>query len=455
MTAPVRRVLFVSGSGASNTLRYRVRLAEEALRSRGVRTSAVHFTDPLMSRWAEQADVLVLYRTPANRRVLRLVHHARTRLGIPVTFDTDDLVFHADHLAHIPFLDQLAPATRAIFEADVVRRGRVVPFVDRASASTTPIVGELQRFTTVPVDVLPNGVSRVGARIAADVRRREPDGRVRLGYFSGSATHDDDWAAVEPTVARLMRDDPRVDLWLVGPLRAGGSLDEFGDRVVRRRAVPWRDLPALLAEVDVNLAPLDPTPFTEGKSALKWLEAALVGTPTVATATTPFREVVRDGVTGLLVEPGGDWEEPLSRLVDDAGLREELAHEARRAALEELGPERQADRYLAFVQAAADGPRAVVDLDRLRALADDAGPTRTLGVELEGYPFPDDLAGLTLAAPVGAAALAVGRARGRAALAAGRSRGRAVIADGRRVARSAKRTGRRYAGAVVRRVTRR
>ena len=409
MSDPLRRVLFVSGSGSGNTLRYRVRLAEEALRSRGVRTAAVHFTDPLLTRWADGADVVALYRTPGTRRVLDLVRHARENLGVPVTFDVDDQVFLPEHLRSIPFLDDLPPGARRIFEADVLRRGGLVPFVDRASGTTRPVAEDLATLTSAPVDVVPNGVSRAGRRLAAATQRRAPDGRVRLGYFSGSATHDEDWSEIEPAVVAVMDADPRVDLWLVGPLTSGESLDRLGDRVTRVLPVPWSDLPTLLAAVDINLAPLAATPFTAGKSAIKWLEAALVGTPTVATATPPFRDAVVDGVTGVLVEPHADWTGVLTRLVTDEAVRRELGEASRHAALRDFSPEVQADRYHAFFTAALLGPRTKIDRNALREVRQGQGISRGLGLDLEAYPFDPELADLGLTPPAGAGAWSRGR----------------------------------------------
>ena len=67
------------------------------------------------------------------------------------------------------------------------------------------------------------------------------------------------------------------------------------------RSCPGSSCPALLRDLDVNLAPLAPgSRFNEAKSAIKWLEAALVETPTVATPTEPFREAIDHGDTGLL-----------------------------------------------------------------------------------------------------------------------------------------------------------
>ena len=116
MTDP-RRVLFVSGSGASATLRYRVRLPEEALRSRGALTAAVHFTDRRAAALAERADVVVLYRCPGGQDMVELIEGLRGGPAPPlVTYDVDDLVFRTEHLAGMDFLDSLTAQ-----KADIVK----------------------------------------------------------------------------------------------------------------------------------------------------------------------------------------------------------------------------------------------------------------------------------------------------------------------------------------------
>ena len=83
--------------------------------------------------------------------------------------------------------------------------------------------------------------------------------------------------------------------------------------------LPWHELPRLLRDLDVNLAPLAPgSRFNEAKSAIKWLEAALVETPTVASPTQPFREAIEHGVNGLLADGPDEWvERPRPLLLDD------------------------------------------------------------------------------------------------------------------------------------------
>ena len=130
------RVVFATGRIASNTLRYRVRMAEELLRSRGIHTVAVHSEDPLLSSWVDSADLLVVYRAPANRRLLKAVQKARSR-GIPVTFDVDDLVFVPSLLEHVPFLEQLPAKQREGMQRGDLAARRRVAHVDRRSLCRT------------------------------------------------------------------------------------------------------------------------------------------------------------------------------------------------------------------------------------------------------------------------------------------------------------------------------
>ncbi|MEO6822602.1 MAG: glycosyltransferase [Candidatus Nanopelagicales bacterium] len=421
MTRPLRRVLFVSGSGASATLRYRVRLAEEALRSRGVQTRAVHFTEPALSVWAEDADVVALYRVPITSAVVALVRSARRR-GVPVTFDIDDRVFLQEHVTALPFLGQLSASDRELFLRDVPRRGETARLADRGSATTSAIVADLATVVPGPVFLLPNGVGVVAARQSEAVLAGPRDGHatIRLGYFSGSATHDADWAAIEADVLELMRSDPRIELWLVGRVTPTRALDRLGERVQCRAPVGWLDLFEILASVDVNLAPLDYSQFTSAKSAIKWLEAALVQTPTVATLTEPFQYAARDGLDTLLVPPGQSWTPAIARLVDDEALRSQLGRSARIGALQRFGPEVQADLYRDYFCAAAAHDPAPGAVQGRHSVPVESSRVVTLGLSLEAYPFPAALVAHEMAGPRWAGPLSQGRSGLRRAYGRGR-----------------------------------
>lgn len=85
-------------------------------------------------------------------------------------------------------------------------------------------------------------------------------------------------------------------------------------------------------DFDIWVAPYRRTEYNEAKVATKALEAAFLGIPIVASDTTPYREFVRDGETGFLVAPGGDWETPIRELVNSPRLRMQMGRAAREVA---------------------------------------------------------------------------------------------------------------------------
>ncbi len=385
MTVPAR-VLFVSGSGASATLRYRVRLHEEALRSRGALTAAVHFTDRRAAALAERADVIVLYRCPGGQDLIDLVERLRRGPNPPlVCYDVDDLVFATSHLAGMDFLTSLTPVQQETFGTDVALRGRMIPYADLVTGSTQEILDEMAQVTDAPGALLPNGVGLVSARLADTARAvPRPATGFRIGYFSGSATHDADWACIEDAVVEFLHTHPDAELWLVGKVKATGALAAVAAQTRTVPLVEWTELPALLRRVDVTLAPLSRNRFTDAKSAIKWLEAALVETPTVATPTPPFERVIQPGVTGLLASTPGDWLQALTSLAADPGRRSKLGAAARTAALAAHGPSLQADRLVEVLGGAARGARTYRGAPlpyRWRAIP----------VLLDPYPFPSSL----------------------------------------------------------------
>jgi len=68
-------------------------------------------------------------------------------------------------------------------------------------------------------------------------------------------------------------------------------------------------------------------PFSESKSAIKFMEAALLRCPTVASTCGEFSEAIEDGINGLLSE-NDEWLDKLLRLVDDSVLRKRIGKKA-------------------------------------------------------------------------------------------------------------------------------
>ena len=108
----------------------------------------------------------------------------------------------------------------------------------------------------------------------------------------------------------MLRDDPRVVLRLVGFLRPSAALAAFAHRIERVPLHDFLNLQRLIGGVEFNIVPLRANDFTNCKSELKYFEAAIVGTATLAAPTHAFRAAIADGDNGWLV-PSYGWEEAL------------------------------------------------------------------------------------------------------------------------------------------------
>jgi glycosyltransferase involved in cell wall biosynthesis len=157
---------------------------------------------------------------------------------------------------------------------------------------------------------------------------------VTLAYLSGSATHDIDLGTIAAPLAAVLARFDQARLLLVGPVTLPPALRPFAEsgQILRHCFVPWQDLPGLLTycRVDINLAPLDTNrPFMHAKSEVKFLEAAAVGIPTIASPAAGFAEGVRSGTDCLLASSPGVWERLLTDLIEDPARRTQIGAAAR------------------------------------------------------------------------------------------------------------------------------
>jgi glycosyltransferase involved in cell wall biosynthesis len=84
--------------------------------------------------------------------------------------------------------------------------------------------------------------------------------------------------------------------------------------------------------------------FNECKSAIRFLEASIVGVPTIASNVGDFKNVVISGENGILVQSSQEWEESIRQLVTDKETREELGEAARQYVLKEQTVESLAEK---------------------------------------------------------------------------------------------------------------
>src|SRR5712691_9670225 len=159
-----------------------------------------------------------------------------------------------------------------------------------------------------------------------------------MASSSASPTHQKDFGECEAALLSVMAQHPQVRFRLVGYLDLGPHWERYRNRVERLGFLPAAEMLRCLGEIDINLAPLElGNPFCEGKSELKFFEAALVGVPTVASATETFAAAIENGVSGLVARDAVEWRNALELLVTSESRRKAMGEAAKALALARYG----------------------------------------------------------------------------------------------------------------------
>ncbi len=78
--------------------------------------------------------------------------------------------------------------------------------------------------------------------------------------------------------------------------------------------------------------------FSQSKSEIKFIEAALVKVPTIASPTQAFCSAIETGKNGFLAQSETEWEYILDTLIENPGLREEIGDNAFNDVMQKYAP---------------------------------------------------------------------------------------------------------------------
>jgi phosphatidylinositol alpha-mannosyltransferase len=174
--------------------------------------------------------------------------------------------------------------------------------IDAAVAVSGAAAAFLRRVVDLPLEIVPNGV---------DVRAFAHPGRPVEGLPTGPKILWVNRLDPQKGFEIMLRAFDRVASEVVGAhlLVAGDGRDrallrslpaDLRSRILRLGTVAHGDLPRYHAAADVFVSPAT----GQESFGIVLVEAMAAGVPVVASDIAGYREVIRDGVDGLLVPPG-------------------------------------------------------------------------------------------------------------------------------------------------------
>lgn len=277
-------------------------------------------------------DMVVIQRV-ISPLALKLIGHMQDR-GIKVIFDIDDLLTEIPaYLTSSAALQQQLPLLKKILHR-----------VDGITVTTQRLSEKLSPYNRC--HVTPN----CPAPLPTPCTQQRGQGLITLLMASSDSVRVD---FIVSALKELLAHYPdQLRLVAIGPpgdfLLAQGI---FVEHVAAMDYLGFRQFIASQTDA-IGIIPLDDTPFGSCKSAIKFMDYALAGIPSVCSAVAPYSDVVRNGENGLLADnTHASWYGSIARLCNSPELRNALAAQARRDV--------QTDWSLAH---AADAWQAVLNL---------------------------------------------------------------------------------------------
>lgn len=346
-----RDVLFINGCYLPHPSRYRVSHQREQLFANNVISDEV-FYDKLTLDLVKRFRLFVFFRCPYTDMVGEFIKCAKSH-NKTVLFDVDDLVIDQKFTDQIKYVQNMCQKDKAVYDDGVNRMRQTLLLCDGAITTTERLAEELRQYVpevyinrNVASDRMhelsdqaiynrdtilqfkPETLDKKERKLYENALKRAASPNIRIGYFSGSITHNADIDMIMPALKTIMECHSNVELCFAGELDVPEALKPFENRVIALDFVSWEKLPELIASVDINIAPLENTIFNEAKSENKWVEASLVKVPTVASRVGAFAKMMEDGRTGLLCDNNEDWVRNLEKLIVDPAYRKKLADNA-------------------------------------------------------------------------------------------------------------------------------
>ncbi len=335
---PIKNVAIVGDHELEQCRLYRIEQKIEQFHAIGMSVTSFASPHELTTASSElfKFDAVIFYRVPGWLEVLRLIESAR-QLGLPTFYEIDDLIFDADYYpdSFATYGDLITREEYAGLMTGAEAFKSAMAACDYAIASTEPLARHMAAIVKSGKSfVHRNGLGKAHERAIRDVpaRKRCRD-EIVLFYGSGTKAHKSDFEdLVAPALSKLFKRHSSLRLQLVGFQSLPKSLSKFASRI--ECTPPIWDISKyweLLGRSDINLAVLSRNEATECKSEIKWMEAAMLGIPSVVSRTRNYEDVIDQGKTGIMVDTPEEWFEALDKLIESREVRCKIGEAAKSA----------------------------------------------------------------------------------------------------------------------------
>lgn len=326
-----RQIAMIADLNLPQCRKYRVEQLAGFWRNRGVEFEYSHYQDiPRAVRIMQNATHLMEYRLQSGAATDMFRYEAR-RLRLPILYDLDDPLFSVSAYETYRNMDALDPGIKTHFMSEAPKYLNMMNGADILSVSTPGMAVQVGLYSDRPVHVRRNfaDAETLRAGAAAMVGKPPDDGMFRVAFASGSQGHEIDLGEIINPLSEFIQEDHNRRLMLIGHF----ELSHLPEGLIQQvETVGFTDYDAYLtalAGANCAVMPLCDDAFNKCKSAVRVLDAASVGVPSIVSCVGDLPSVVKTGKTGFVVEKTQGWMDVLREVAASPKETAKLGRNAR------------------------------------------------------------------------------------------------------------------------------
>ena len=288
--------------------RYRCIFPAEEIIANGGQAHAIHISQ-IDKVTLSDYKTIVFHRPQHSAKLKRAVKEAKKE-QIETWVDFDDLLF-CPELSESSAAVQSGKMSASVANKHAKRYAKALALFKNHQVSTDELAdqlalhlgGKLETENTIKISY--NKIPERWVKQAEFIPAEERLKKKIIRYLPGTSHHKHDFAHIETFLATLLHNNPSYHLNVIGELEF--DHDKFPkDQISTTPFQPYEQLPGLINDSWIIIAPLVNNIFNRCKSGLKFWESGVFGIPVIS---SPLRDIKRFENPGLCISNDlEEWE---------------------------------------------------------------------------------------------------------------------------------------------------
>ena len=303
-----KNIIYIKEEFDPSTFRYRALNVQEAMSTSNQYQVHLFLTEEIYSLYQllDKIDIVIFQRAKWTFELSSFIFLLK-QYHIKIVFDVDDLIYQPKYIpAYLNSISDSSEYKLNTLLAISERLNMVANQCDGFITTTEFLKKQLEKDYQKKCWVLPNFLNESQEKISKEILQIKKNSfhknKFIIGYFSGSNSHKRDLETIEDDLIKMMSKYDNVYLKIVGLMELSEPLKHWEEkgRIIIEDFVPYLELPYKIANVDVNIIPLQNNEFNACKSELKYFEASIVETITCASDNEVYKAVIHNKKDGFI-----------------------------------------------------------------------------------------------------------------------------------------------------------